>query len=141
MKLRKGILLGSCLLLLAACWLFALFSRGDAAPMPEPSHWGGYYDDAFVLRLSAPKNGAIYYTTDGSLPTTDSPKYRDGIQIMNRSGEPNRYASMQNVVEDWKNYTPDATPLEKGTVIRAVFVTTEGLPDRKSTRLNSSHWS
>lgn len=127
MKLRKGILLGSCLLLLAACCLFALFSRGDAAPMPEPSHWGGYYDDAFVLRLSAPKNGTIYYTTDGSLPTTASPKYRDGIQIMNRSGEPNRYASMQNVVEDWKNYTPDATPLEKGTVIRAVFVNNRGI--------------
>ena len=30
--------------------------------------------------------------------------------------------SVQNVVTDWKNYTPDPQPVEKGTVIRAVFV-------------------
>ena len=127
MNKRKGILLASCLVLIAACCLFPLVNRSEAAPMPEPSHWGGYYDESFTLTLSAPKNGTIYYTTDGSLPTLDSPEYQDGIQIRNRSGEPNRYAAIQNVVEDWKNYTPDSTPVEKGTVIRAMFVSSSGI--------------
>lgn len=127
MKLRKGLLVISCLFLLAACCLFPLVNRSEAAPMPEPSHWGGYYDESFVLQLSAPKNGTIYYTTDGSLPTTASPKYQDGIRVTDRYGEPNRYASIQNVVEDWKNYTPDPTPVEKGTVIRAVYVSNSGI--------------
>lgn len=39
-----------------------------------------------------------------------------------RSSEQNLYNSVQNVVTDWKNYTPDPQPVEKGTVIRAVFV-------------------
>lgn len=127
MKARKGILLASCLLLAVVCCFFGWLNERKAAPMPEPSHWGGYYDEDFVLRLSAPKAGTIYYTTDGSLPTADSQRYQDGIPISNRSGEPNRYASMQNVVEDWKNYTPDLTPVEKGTVIRAVFVNNVGI--------------
>ena len=127
MNKRKGILLASCLALIATCCLFPLVNRSEAAPMPEPSHRGGYYDDTFVLQLSAPKNGTIYYTTDGSLPTTDSPIYQNGIQISNRTREPNRYASVQNVVEDWKNYTPAPTPVEKGTVIRAVFVNNNGI--------------
>lgn len=127
MKRRKGILLISCLVLLAACCLFPLINRSEAAPVPEPSHWGGYYAESFVLKLSAPKNGTIYYTTDGSLPTTDSLKYRDGIRITDRTGEPNRYASIQNVVENWKSYTPDPTPVEKGTVIRAMFVSNSGI--------------
>lgn len=127
MKARKGILWVSCLLLAVACCLFTWFDSKKAAPMPQPSVWGGYYDDAFVLWLSAPKNGTIYYTTDGSMPTTASEKYRDGIRITNRNGEPNRYASVQNVVEDWKNYTPDLTPVEKGTVIRAIYVNSRGI--------------
>ena len=42
--------------------------------------------------------------------------------LKNRSSEQNLYNSVQNVVTDWKNYTPDPQPVEKGTVIRAVFV-------------------
>lgn len=126
MKARKGILWASCLLLIGALCCFCWINQENAAPMPEPSLRGGYYDEAFVLRLSAPANGTIYYTTDGSLPTAASEKYLDGIRITDRTGEPNRYASVQNVVEDWKSYTPDPTPVKKGTVVRAVYINNKG---------------
>ncbi len=126
MRAREKILIVSLLLLVGTlCW-FSWSHMENVAPTPEPSHWGGYYDEAFTLRLSAPKNGTIYYTTDGSLPTADSQKYVDGIPIRNRSGEPNRYASQQRVVTSWSSYTPDPTPVEKGTVVRAVFVSRLG---------------
>lgn len=127
MKARKGMLALSCLLLVGVLGWFSWYNRETKAPVPEPSHWGGYYEDAFVLKLSAPGNGTIYYTTDGSLPTASSERYVDGIPIADRSGEPNRYASLQNVVEDWKDYTPDPTPVDKGTVIRAVYVNNRGI--------------
>lgn len=98
-----------------------------AAPVPEPSAPSGYYEDAFVLKLNAPANGKIYYTTDGSKPTTDATLYTDGIRIQNRSQEPNVYTSIQNVVTDWKAFTPDPTPVDKGTVIRAVYVNSWGI--------------
>ena len=127
MKARKGILWASCLVLIGVLCGFSWYNRETAAPVPEPSHWGGYYGGTFVLRLSAPENGTIYYTTDGSLPTASSERYVDGIPITDRSGEPNRYASVQNVVEDWKDFTPDPTPVERGTVIRAIFVNSRGI--------------
>lgn len=95
--------------------------------MPEPSVLAGYYEDAFVLKLTAPANGQIYYTTDGSTPTTSSHLYRDGIEIVNRSQEKNVYRSIQNVVRFWKYYTPSSETVEKGTVIRAICVNENGV--------------
>lgn len=95
--------------------------------MPEPSVQGGYHEDAFTLELTVPKEGKIYYTTDGSTPTTNSNLYTDGIEIRNCTQEPNIYNSIPQVVEDWLNYAPDETPVEKGTVVRAVFVNEFGL--------------
>lgn len=112
-----------------SCILLALCTAGvewakyrGASPAPEPSVPGGYYEDAFVLYLKAPPFGKIYYTTDGSAPSADSLLYQDGISIVNRSGEPNVYHAIRNVVKDWENYTPNPAPVEKGTVIRAVYI-------------------
>ena len=113
------------LILLSVFWSWV--RQMSAAPTPEPSLPGGYYDDAFVLELKAPSNGSIYYTTDGSEPSTSSMLYTDGIRIQNRSQEPNVYTAVRNVVADWKTFAPDQKPVPKGTVIRAIFVNSWGM--------------
>ncbi len=122
MRRRILLIVFSCILLILSLVIFDRINARNAAPMPVPSVSGGYYENGFTLRLTAPSNGSIYYTTDGSTPTADSTLYQDGIPLKNRSSEQNLYNSVQNVVTDWKNYTPDPRPVEKGTVIRAVFV-------------------
>lgn len=122
MKRRFFIIASSLFLLILLSPLFSWIKGQCATPVPEPSVWGGYYEDSFTLELSAPSNGTIYYTLDGSAPTTDSAIYKKGIPIRNRSEEANVYSSIRNVVKDWLNYTPSSSPVEKGTVLRAIFV-------------------
>lgn len=127
MRYRTHVIALSAVLLLLLCGGFGWLKDRCAAPAPEPSHSGGYYEDAFLLELTAPANGRIYYTTDGSAPTVASMLYQDGILIQDRSGEPNVYTSIPNVVENWPGHAPDATPVPKGTVVRAIFVNDWGL--------------
>ena len=126
MRRRVLLIAFSCVLLvLCAAGVDWAKTRGSA-PTPVPSVPGGYYEDAFVLYLDAPPFGQIYYTTDGSEPSVDSLRYENGIPLTNRSSEPNLYHSVQNVVKDWKTNIPDPNPVEKGTVIRAVYVNNWG---------------
>lgn len=127
MKHRACAMAGAVVLLLAALAFFPYAKEESRAPVPEPSCWGGYYDQPFVLELSAPENGSIYYTLDGSVPTRESARYQDGIEIQDRSQEPNLYSSIRNVVTDWQRYTPDTTPVPKGTVVRAVYINELGI--------------
>lgn len=122
MKYRQNLLFLTGILL-GICFLFFSWLKPQlAAPVPEASHPGGYYEESFLLKLNAPSNGKIYYTTDGSLPTTGSAVYEDGILLKNRTPEPNHYTAYRNVVTNWLEYTPDPAPVPKGTVIRAMFV-------------------
>ncbi len=41
----------------------------------------GFYNSAQTLSLSARNSGTIYYTTDGSIPTTASARYREPIAV------------------------------------------------------------
>ena len=127
MKQRLTALIVSALALVVLTVGFWFLEQHCEAPVPVPSVSSGYYDEEFILHLTAPKNGTIYYTTDGSTPTTQSAVYTEGIPIVNRSSEPNIYKAVQNVVSDWKTYTPDPTPVEKGTVVRAIYVSDWGL--------------
>lgn len=122
MKKRLSLIVCSCLALIFLMFFWNWGKQIPEAPPIRASAMGGYYEDAFVLELSASEDGEIFYTTDGSRPTVESHRYIDGIPIYDRSAEPNVYHSVQNVVADWKNYTPDPAPVSKGTVIRAVFV-------------------
>ena len=126
MRQRIALLVCSCALLAASLLALGWTQRQNAAPAPVPSVPGGYYGEAFTLHLEAPANGRIYYTTDGSVPTADSLVYQDGIRLTDRSAEPNVYNAVENVVKDWQNYTPDPEPVDKGTVIRAVFINNWG---------------
>ena len=126
MRQRLAVLIGSLLALAGITAGLLWLEPRCRAPMPEPSVPAGYYQEAFVLTLSAPEGGTIYYTTDGSEPSPQSAVYTDGIRIENRSDQPNVYNAVQNVVADWKNYVPNSTPVEKGTVVRAIFVSDWG---------------
>ena len=127
MKYRQKLLLFSGILLGIAFAFFTWLGIQLAAPVPVVSHPGGYYGDSILLQLSAPDNGTIYYTTDGSTPTAQSAVYQDGIPLQDRSGEENHYAAYRNVMVNWQDYTPDPTPVPKGTVVRAIYINNWGV--------------
>ncbi len=93
---------------------------------PEFSAAPGFYSDEFDVTITAEEGTEIHYTTDGSTPTADSPIYRKAVHVYDRSGEPNTRRSLQRIVYDWKNYTPDTSPVKKAFVIRAVAMDAEG---------------
>lgn len=127
MKIRYPLFLISVVSLVLCIAFFSWLEPNCAAPIPEPSRPGGYYDDSFLLVLTAPESGKIYYTTDGSDPSTASTLYQEGIFLQNRSSEQNHYNAYRNVRRNWLEYTPDPTPVPKGTVIRAIFVNDWGI--------------
>lgn len=101
----------------------------DSSILPEKilaapvfSHAGGFYPASFLLSIKANGGETIYYTTDGSIPSEASLVYTDEILIENHSNLPNIYNSVQNIVEDWKNYTPLTEPVNKAMIIRAMAV-------------------
>ena len=90
--------------------------------VPEFSAESGFYNDSFDLTLTAGVGSKIYYTTDGTNPTTSSQLYSAPIKITNRSSEPNLYASGYDVSSD--RYNPPA--VTKGTVVKAIAVDKDG---------------
>ncbi|MBQ5989471.1 MAG: CotH kinase family protein [Oscillospiraceae bacterium] len=92
------------------------------AGVPEFSKESGFYNDSFDLELTAGVGSKIYYTTDGTNPTTSSQLYSTPIKITNRSSEPNLYASGYDVSSD--RYNPPA--VTKGTVVKAIAVDKDG---------------
>lgn len=45
------------------------------APEPVFDMQGGYYSQILLIKIQAPKEGAVYYTLDGSRPNENSTKY------------------------------------------------------------------
>lgn len=46
---------------------------------PQFSSPGGTYDEIVYLKLSSNSEGTIYYTTDGTMPTYESPVYKEPL--------------------------------------------------------------
>ena len=89
---------------------------------PQFSVESGFYSSSFSVSLSAADGTQIYYTTDGSQPTTESQKYTDQITVTDRTSQPNVYAAITDVSNN--NIIPKN--VTKGTVIKAIAVDRDG---------------
>ena len=88
----------------------------------------GFYTEEFLLTLSTSSGSSkIFYTIDGTNPTnsTTTKEYKDPIQIIDRSQEPNIYSNYEEDMDSPyslsynKKYKKPPFPLEKAMVIRA----------------------
>jgi hypothetical protein len=154
-SLRKVV----CSLLLAFCCLFASCKEtgghagtsdnnynnpnADVSRELAFSHNSGLYAQQFNLTITAPEGSAIYYSTDGSIPSpakVDNKlvfKYTSPITVQNRNGQANVLATAANsaqmymVPNDPRGsvppvYTPTNAQVPKATVIRAIAVDSGG---------------
>lgn len=103
------------------------------AETPVFSKEAGLYDEAFILELSAEEGATIYYTLDGTDPTTDSECYTGEISVEDPSDNPNKYKSLQNVIRNWLDYEPDQTPVDKAFVVKAIAVVDGKQPSKIKT--------
>lgn len=101
----------------------------------------GVYAEEFELEITAKKDGVIYYTTDGSDPTTSDTamEYDGAIAIKDRSGDPNVVSAVDPTLfcTNFSSYSnsqgltcrmeaPDDDAVDKCTVIRAALKDSDG---------------
>lgn len=84
---------------------------------------GGFYIDSFLLELTSSDNLSIYYTLDGSEPTTESILYEAPILIENKSGSNMQYATAEGI-DYLYSYKPSS--ISKGMIVRAIAVDRAG---------------
>lgn len=101
-------------------------SESVTVPAPVFSKDGGFYDDAFMLTLSATDDDKIYYTTDGTDPRTSSTAtlYTKVISIYNNTSNPNVFSAVKDIAI--AGYNPPKEKVDKGIVIRAVSKNADG---------------
>ncbi len=96
----------------------------NAVNAPTFSQESGFYGSEFQLTLTSPQGCTVYYTTDGSDPTTASEKYTSPISIADRSNEPNVYSARTDISAS--QVTAPSSPVDKAAIIRAVAVDSQG---------------
>jgi len=92
------------------------------------SQEAGFYPNQFSLTLTSSDGSKIYFTTDGSDPTSSktAKEYTNPIEVKDRSSEPNIYCEYQedeNSATSICRGTGNKKPpflIEKGMVVRAV---------------------
>ena len=92
---------------------------------------GGFYDESFMLELTAPEGMTIYYTLDGSQPSNQSEAYKEPIIIQNKSGSNIQYANVEGI-----NYKSSYRPssISMGMVVRAIAVDGSGISVESKTQ-------
>ncbi|WP_026668895.1 CotH kinase family protein, partial [Butyrivibrio sp. AE3009] len=85
---------------------------------------GGFYDSAFSLSLSAKSGEKIYYTTDGTEPTTESTEYTGAFTISNKSGRKYVYSRLGFGYLNKTGYNPYT--VDAGMIVRAITVDGSG---------------
>ena len=98
-----------------------------AAASPAFSLPSGFYDSSQTHMLTLSASGEIYYTTDGSDPTSSptAVRYEGAIPLRDRSSDPNQLAAMQYEDNSTQSimlktrYRAPGYAVEKANVIRA----------------------
>lgn len=100
-------------------------TRSVASDIAAPvlSAQSGFYEEEFLLEIDAGEN-MVYYTTDGSLPTTESQRYSGPIRIADISGEENVYRSRDDFSDNPEDICTEK--VDKAVVVRAVSVNEQG---------------
>jgi Leucine-rich repeat (LRR) protein len=101
---------------------FKLPNHYTLAP-PRFSHPAGYYERPFELVLETEEDTNIYYTLDGSEPTTNDLVYDGPITVQSRSGESAVLAEIQEISPRWVS---PAGEVFKATVVRARVIDEDG---------------
>ncbi len=84
----------------------------------------GFYTSSFKLTLSAKEGEKIYYTTDGTIPTTESKEYTQPISVTGLSGGQAVYAIDAFEYFTSTKYIPAS--VDKGMVVNAIRVDGSG---------------
>lgn len=92
---------------------------------------GGFYDESFQLEITGPEGSRIYYTLDGSKPTTESELYTKPITIENKSGTNMRYATAEGIEYQY-SYRPSS--ISMGMTVRAIAVDAAGNSSKVKTQ-------
>lgn len=98
-------------------------SGGIAAP--KFSAASGFYEEPFYLEIEVPEGTEVYYTLDGTEPTTESALYREPIYIEDVSYKENVYASIDDISTRDGVYIPYHL-VDKINVVRAIAVDSAG---------------
>jgi len=98
----------------------------DVNFLPQFNLESGFYSESSIklkIKDSDPK-ATIYYTLDGSVPTTNSTVYKKTIVLKNRSNEGNVLTAISGISPD-RDYVPKIK-VKKGNVIRAIAKLSDG---------------
>jgi hypothetical protein len=117
-------------------------SPGYAALLPPPafSAPGGFYESDFALSITAPAEGTVRYTLDGSEPSTNSPVYSTPLSLRDRSPETNGISMLSGtstVNQHTDGWFPPNGLVQKCTVVRARLFRADAPPGPVAT---ATYW-
>ena len=99
---------------------------------PEVPLLSGDYKLPVMIQVSAPKEGTVYYTADGSEPTINSNKYTEPIPMpLGRTNFKFITVSEEGVSSEVTSRSYDLEPETDVTVSKAVYNVMEALYNRK----------
>lgn len=93
----------------------------------------GFYSSSFNLNITASDNTYIYYTTDGSLPTSGSQKFSSPILIADCSSERAVLTYRKGTTVDSSSEQFPSEEFEKARIIRAIAIDKNGNQSAVST--------
>ncbi|MCR4903458.1 MAG: CotH kinase family protein [Butyrivibrio sp.] len=85
---------------------------------------GGFYSSGFDLSINVPEGTKVYYTTDGTVPTTDSELYSQAITIVRPSSTDFVYSYSDGGYYVYNSSAPDS--VDRATVVSAIAVDSTG---------------